>query len=529
MNTAKAKAERTSYLLIILVTAFLVHPGMVDGQGVQHLSITQPGGMPGQPLLTGVAPGTNGVTVTWDGPAGYYQLFEKQNLTDPAWLPLGARTNLARRAFVAGANSNALFRILGPAPHIAGSQTCIECHQSIHDTEMNTLHAQAFATLQQIGQDTNSSCLPCHTVGYGVPSGFTDIVKTPQLAGVQCENCHGPAGNHAANPDDPTTRPRLEVAANVCGGCHTGPHQPTFEEWQSSAHSGVVEDMNAASRIDSCGRCHSGTARLSLIQGKPLPVGDANVGVVCVTCHDPHKPTGNPYQLRYPVASTNDYFLTTSEVFTNGYDPTVNVCAQCHNHRGADWTISSRPPHHSPQFNMLLGTVGLLVSGVAPNQPASHALLISDQCAGCHMQSTNFVSPAQPAVTGHSFQVQSFDSCRNCHPLPEQLAQFTTTAISNQVQSIKASLDLWAMTKAPDTLRTNYGVWSWEYTSPGDLSPGGSGPVAVDQALVPVNIQKARFNLYLVLYDGSFGVHNARFAVTLLDTAQNWVDEELTR
>jgi hypothetical protein len=45
--------------------------------------------------------------------------------------------------------------------------------------------------------------------------------------------------------------------------------------------------------------------------------------------------------------------------------------------------------------------------------------------------------------------------------------------------------------------------------------------------LVPVNIQKARFNLYLVLYDGSYGVHNAPFAVTLLDTAQTWVEQEL--
>jgi len=45
---------------------------------------------------------------------------------------------------------------------------------------------------------------------------------------------------------------------------------------------------------------------------------------------------------------------------------------------------------------------------------------------------------------------------------------------------------------------------------------------------VPTRIQKARFNLYIVLNDGSFGVHNAPFAVTLLDTAQTWVEEELS-
>ena len=106
---------------------------------------------------------------------------------------------------------------------------------------------------------------------------------------------------------------------------------------------------------------------------------------------------------------------------------------------------------------------------------------------------------------------------------------FTSSAISNQMQTIKASLDLWAVTKAPTALRAKYGTLAWEYTTPGTLSQGGPGPSSTEQALVPVNIQKARFNLYLVLNDGSFGVHNGPFAVTLLDTAQTWVDVELNR
>jgi hypothetical protein len=72
-----------------------------------------------------------------------------------------------------------------------------------------------------------------------------------------------------------------------------------------------------------------------------------------------------------------------------------------------------------------------------------------------------------------------------------------------------------------------YGTRAWEYTVPGWLSPGGPGPTSTLQALIPVNIRKARFNLYLVLYDGSLGVHNPLYSVTLLDTAQNWVDQAL--
>ena len=59
------------------------------------------------------------------------------------------------------------------------------------------LNSQAFAALQQYNQQTNTGCLICHTVGYGVPTGFTSAAATPHLQGVQCENCHGVAGNHA--------------------------------------------------------------------------------------------------------------------------------------------------------------------------------------------------------------------------------------------------------------------------------------------------------------------------------------------
>ncbi|HZR17741.1 MAG TPA: multiheme c-type cytochrome [Verrucomicrobiae bacterium] len=500
----------------------------------------QPGGLPGQPILTGVIPWTNGVSVTWDGPAGYYQLFEKSSLTDPSWRALGPRTNLVRRAWVPGATTAALFRVSGPAPHYVGSQACLECHQTIHDGLMGTLHAQAFTALKQTQQDNNPSCLPCHTVGFGKPSGFSSAAATPQLEGVQCESCHGPAGNHAANPDDPTSRPRVEIASTVCGGCHAeiigphsfagvAPHPPTYEEWKSSPHSSVVEDMNPTNRIDSCGRCHSGTARWTMLEGKPLPAGDANLGIQCINCHEPHSKTANPHQLYNPLASTNDYSITTSGTLAAQYNPYINVCAQCHNHRGASWTSSSRAPHHSPQYNLLIGTVGLLDSGAPPHQPGSHALRIQNQCVGCHMQSTNSVNGAQPATSGHTFQVQAYDTCLACHPLPEQLAHFTQSAISNQVQTIKAALDLWAVTKAPQALSAKYGTRAWEYSTPGDLSPGGPGPSSAEQTQIPVNIQKARFNLYLVLYDGSFGVHNGPFTVTLLDTAETWVDQELSQ
>jgi hypothetical protein len=516
------------FACFILLAGLYASTVAANAQSVPHLTVTQPGGMPGWPVITGIQRSSNGVTLTWDGPSGYYRVHQKKSFSDPTWQVVNG-PNANRQATISILYSNAFFRVSGPSPRYAGSQACLECHSAIHNSEMDTRHARALDTLKAIGQGTNASCLPCHTVGFGLPTGFISESRTPKLAGVQCENCHGPAAAHAANEMDLTLRPRVEIASTVCGGCHTGSHHPTFDEWYTTGHAVVVEDMNPANRINSCGRCHSGSSRLSLINNKPLPVGDANMPIDCVVCHDPHRVTGNPAQLRNPVASTNDYFLTTSESFTNKYNPNVNICAQCHNHRGASYTSTSRAPHHSPQYNMLLGTVGVLASGVAPNQPGSHGRLIQKQCVGCHMQSEEYVSEAEPALTGHKFKVETFDSCYNCHPFPELLAVFTTMSVSNQVQQLKAALDLWATTKAPESLRTKYGARAWEYTTPGDLSPGGSGPSSSEQALIPANIQKARFNLYIVLYDGSFGVHNGPYTITLIETAMNWVQEELNK
>ncbi len=525
--------------------AMLLGSARILAGDVQHLSITQPGGMPGWPVLTEFQATNNLARLSWDGPSGYYQLYQATSPTSSIWQKFGG-PNLDRTTNVTLLHSNIFFRVSGPSPQYAGSSACRECHATVHQAESQTRHSLALETLKQIHQEKNPNCLPCHTVGYGLPTGFVSELATPQLAGVQCENCHGPAANHAANERDLTVRPRRDIAAQVCGGCHNGSHQPTFAEWSHSGHAVVVEDMDPPSRINSCGRCHSGTARLAMVAGVSAVTiantltNDANLPITCAVCHDPHAQhtwtnvlTGGVTtdQLRYPTASTNYYSLSTSAPFTNRYD--INVCAQCHNDRGASWTTSSRPPHHSPQYNLMLGSVGVRADGsdsVTNSRPSSHGLFIPNQCSSCHMPTREYVSEAKPAVTGHSFQVASFEGCQTCHPTdPEGLVEFTRElVIQPRIQELVVHLNRWATNYSPPVLRTNYGVLAWEYTAPGELSSGPNGPSTAEQNLIPNAIKQARFNLYIVNNDGSFGVHNALYAVELLDAALLWVQSQMT-
>ena len=100
-------------------------------------------------------------------------------------------------------------------PIYVGEANCIECHEERHALWASTIHATAFDTLTASGDGDNVLCFPCHSVGYGKPSGFVSLDTSPHLAHVQCENCHGPGSNHAADPDN--VHLHIDYDADLCG------------------------------------------------------------------------------------------------------------------------------------------------------------------------------------------------------------------------------------------------------------------------------------------------------------------------
>lgn len=127
-----------------------------------------------------------------------------------------------------------------------GPGKCKECHQEQYASWKKTRMATSFEVLrpgmkakekQMAGLDPDEdythdeACLPCHTTGYGLVGGFVSIEKTPEMAGVTCEACHGHGGTYArrvmagSNPAFETSAARkagllYPPTENICRECH---------------------------------------------------------------------------------------------------------------------------------------------------------------------------------------------------------------------------------------------------------------------------------------------------------------------
>lgn len=117
----------------------------------------------------------------------------------------------------------------------AGAEKCKTCHLSAYNVWKQSGHVHAFEVLKLKHADLRSECAACHSVGFEVPGGFVDEKHSAWLAGVQCENCHGPRKDHVMNP---TIKSHIDPKA-ACVSCHHNPHSSSFEfatYWEKIKH-----------------------------------------------------------------------------------------------------------------------------------------------------------------------------------------------------------------------------------------------------------------------------------------------------
>jgi hypothetical protein len=89
-----------------------------------------------------------------------------------------------------------------------GSERCLGCHAGEHAKWKDSKHGHAYEALSEVAKrpglrNYDPECIVCHTVGYGIKTGFESTERTPALKHVGCESCHGPGSGHMTNPRDP--------------------------------------------------------------------------------------------------------------------------------------------------------------------------------------------------------------------------------------------------------------------------------------------------------------------------------------
>ena len=208
----------------------------------------------------------------------------------------------------------------------------------------------------------------------------------------------------------------------------TCPHHIKSAEWNNSLHAAASRTPSGISRPQ-CVRCHTApgfvgwaTAGGMALQNQyPTNIIWANsistnivtysqrqfpdlhhaagnppnttyYPITCQACHDPHN-ASNPHQLRMGYNVT----LSDGTVVTNA--GSGGFCMECHNSRNGSVTnMMAKYPlsqpnwaggvafgtHDSPQADMLEGVNAITYGQVIPSAP--HANVISNTCAGCHMQ-----------------------------------------------------------------------------------------------------------------------------------------------
>ncbi len=270
------------------------------------------------------------------------------------------------------------------------ANVCLPCHtgSKVFTDLLATNHGQAVKRkLNETGGHFGTSCMNCHAIGVDYitttkndgwddlaaaadstykkwfpnlrpngPGTFDSlVVNNPKLmarAGIQCENCHGAAGEHIKTGD----KSKLDVtlSSNVCQPCHySSDRHGIGYQWEASAH--AKSQAEGASQVVymsrfTCARCHTSQGYINeIIGGKPQPVAPITSGLVyenpmpvgCTTCHDPHT---NNSSVKDPVTGAYTYPQLRAKKIEE-------VCIGCHSTR-----VSSRGLHSAHQGSMILGT-----------------------------------------------------------------------------------------------------------------------------------------------------------------------------
>lgn len=423
---------------------------------------------------------------------------------------------------------------------------CGNCHVQKQNSWAKTGHAKAWGDVQATGS-ASESCSQCHTLNgkanIGVDTGgyYAAAANAKQsFQDVQCESCHGPGEAHVTVPDSTQPIPYFASLDSTvdggpvgCGTCHSGSHDPFYENWQVGMHDtlwapAISNTTPGTATVLACRQCHEG--REAAARWDPTKVyveatSSTAMPIGCTTCHDPHG-TNNEKELRASI-STHD---------------TLNLCIQCHKRRSVPDVTSTRGPH-APQGPTFLGLSGWRPAGFTwdANNIPTHADPASNPrlCATCHVENWSMGSGATfYASTGHQFFaipcvdadgkiIQTRTTNNTCDVSQRRFAACATSgchasegAARAMFESTEADLQFLADVIWKD-------VNGNDKVDAGDTGllmsvPSTEFKTRTSATTTPYTVAEgAQFNKRMLATDGSNGVHNPPYMRALLIASIN--------
>jgi cytochrome c554/c'-like protein/doubled CXXCH motif protein len=426
------------------------------------------------------------------------------------------------------------------SPFYLGASSCSVCHNggsggTQYAAWSNSRHAKALESLAAIGQAENPDCNHCHTVGwYGLHAngnlnnGGYDESAVPRLAGVQCENCHGPGSEH---PSPNFTSVGVTMSASLCGKCHTDVHHPTYDEWLTSAHGDSLNYETEPVLSAGCAKCHNGLVADDYLNDpvhfqNPAQDPTEFTVIVCAVCHDPHG-NDNPGSLRN--AAISDVALPGSILVEEA--GAGRLCISCHNGRRTGTQVLAMinsgsahfGPHHSIQGDMLKGVNAYqsFADSVTRNFSSSKHILVQDACITCHTHP----HPGDPEsgianFTGHNFR-PVVQACAPCHGEISDFDQIqakadfdgdgTIEGVQIEVDGLLALLEQTIIdASTSDLIKADFAA-----NFVGTLGDATKSTRAQ---------REAGYNWCFVDFDGSHGVHNTTYTVQLLQQSIRYLN-----
>lgn len=409
----------------------------------------------------------------------------------------------------------------------------------------------------------NIQCENCHGPNNSLAHGGSSVQLAERVgwsAGV-CNQCHDAPTHH------------------IMG---TQWEQSAHAQYDLAMSEGTIQGMGSSAAH--CGRCHSAQgfgAYLNQIATYGFTGATSNLGFglltqsnlagigltvsqvqpqTCQACHDPHD-ASLPHQLREYNTTILAAGFTVNSVGAGA------ICMQCHNTRNGLHNDSVKltnysAPHTPSQADILMGENSYFtgITGTTTIFVSKHAN-ISDTCATCHME----LNPNNPGVAAysHEFYIPNAEQgqlCANCHGSGvngyalqtevQSLLNQLQTKLSNDVMaginvSATSGYTIWAsntqIIATPVTAaafsevhgQQGYQLWDSNgvtYTlAMGSITATTSGG-STSFPVFPLNsvanptattLVKAGWNYALVEGEGSFGIHNPTYVLSILNNTLN--------